>query len=322
MSDVDIYIQGGAKAQAKMSAVVDEMCKSDAGRAVLEFAADYGYELKFDRQTTKQGIFGYADPCEEVCALNPKNTLAQNIVTLAHELRHAYQYTMDEVDEPDYAGYSAKTMMHRSRIMEADAESFGCLVAWELKERGNDLCWRDFSESYPEIAKPFEQTLTETNDKKQARTAAFKGWYDNAERRDYYDQTLASCVESVSPSVFCAKPKTVSAAKFVGAICTDFDGENYFTDNPKSLEKGKFSEMFADTKARLTAHRPADKSVAAIIERPRPEKPANTARAISESAKKCAVEARQESAARQIRSRRSKDAAALTALLAKKTRTR
>ena len=85
MSDVDIYIQGGAKAQAKISAVVDEMCKSDAGRAVLEFAADYGYELKFDRQTTKQGIFGYADPCEEVCALNPKNTLAQNIVTLAHE---------------------------------------------------------------------------------------------------------------------------------------------------------------------------------------------------------------------------------------------
>ena len=318
MPEVDLYVRGGAKAQAKMSAVVDEMCKSDAGRAVLEFAADYGYELKFDRQTTKQGVFGYADPCEEVCALNPKNTLAQNIVTLAHELRHAYQYTMDEIDEPDHAGYSTKTMMHRSRVMEADAESFGCLVAWELKERGNDLCWRDFSESYPEIAKPFEKTLTETGDKNQARTAAFAGWYDNAERRDYYDQTLASCVESVSPSVFRANPKTISAARFVAAVCTDFNGENYFTGDPKSLEKGKYSEMFADTKARLTAHRPADKSVAAIIGRPRPEKPANAARAVSESAKKRAVEARQESAARKIRAELRKRKQVSAVLPAKK----
>lgn len=169
---VDIPIRGGAAAQAKMAGIVNEMCKSDAGRAILEFAADYGYELKFDRKTAKEGLFGYADPCEEVCVLNPKATMAQNIVTLAHELRHAYQYTMDEVDEPDYAGYTTKTMMHRSRVMEADAESYGCLVAWELKQKGMEACWNDFSASYPEIAAPFETALNETGDVNQARTAA------------------------------------------------------------------------------------------------------------------------------------------------------
>lgn len=317
---VDIPIRGGAAAQAKMAGVVNEMCKSDAGRAILEFAADYGYELKFDRKTAKEGLFGYADPCEEVCVLNPKATMAQNIVTLAHELRHAYQYTMDEVDEPDHSGYTAKTMMHRSRVMEADAESYGCLVAWELKQKGMKACWNDFSASYPEIAAPFETALNETGDVNQARTAAFKGWYDNADRRDYYDQSMASCVETTNPSVFRKKLKSVTAAKFVNAVCRDPDGNNYFTADPKELEKGKFATMYADVKDRIAAHmakrdalpdRTPDKSLAAIKTQPRPRPETLPARAVSPAAKECAVTARQESAARKIRAAKSRTSAAV-----------
>ena len=86
---VDISIAGGAAATAKMTKVINEMCKSEAGRVILETAADNGYELKFDRKLAEQGVYGYADSCEESCVLSSKNTLAENIITLAHELRHA-----------------------------------------------------------------------------------------------------------------------------------------------------------------------------------------------------------------------------------------
>ena len=136
---VDIPVRGNAAARAKMTTVINEMCKSEAGRVILETAAENDYELKFDRQAAKEGIYGYADPVEEVCVLNPKNTLAQNIVTLAHELRHAYQFTYEKLDDLSYSECDTRTMMLKTRTMEADAESYGCLVAWELKEQGNDL---------------------------------------------------------------------------------------------------------------------------------------------------------------------------------------
>ena len=138
---VDIPIAGGAAATAKMTKVINEMCKSDAGRTILEIAADNGYELKFDRALAKQGVYGYADSCEEVCALSSKNNLAENIITLAHELRHAYQFTYENLDSLGYSECDTRTMMLRTRTMEADAECYACMVAWELKEQGNELCW-------------------------------------------------------------------------------------------------------------------------------------------------------------------------------------
>lgn len=308
---VDIPVCGNAAAQAKMINVINEMCKSEAGRVILEMAAENNYELRFDRQAAKEDIFGYADPCDECCALNPKNNLAQNIVTLAHELRHAYQYTFENIDELSFSEYDTKTMIHKSRIMEADAESYGCLVAWELKEQGNDLCWKDFSKDYPEIAGPFEKTLKQTGDINQARTAAFKGWYDNAERRDYYDEIMVSGINEIAPEDFKKKLKSVSAAKFVNSYCSDPEtGENYFTDDPKSLESGKFTALYEDMKDRIADHhkqrealpgRIPDKTIPAIETQKRPpEKPANDAHAVSAKAKEIALAGRQKRAAEKI----------------------
>ena len=186
---VDIAIGGKPADRAKIIEAINEMCKSDAGRVILETAAENDYTLKFDKQLAKNGLFGEADSSEEVCTLNPKNTLAENIVTLAHELRHAYQFTCEEYEASPFE-YDTKTMILQNRIMEADAESYGCLVAWELKEQGNDLCWQDMKKEFPEITQPFEDTFTKTGDVDQARTAAFKGWYDNEERRSGYDENL------------------------------------------------------------------------------------------------------------------------------------
>lgn len=323
---VDIPLHGNAASKAKMINVINEMCKSNAGFAILENAADMGYELKFDKQAAKEGLYGYADSCEECCVLNPNNTLAQNIVTLAHELRHAYQFTYEKLDELEYSESDTRTMLLKNRTMEADAESYGCLVAWELKEQGNDLCWQDFSKEFPEIAQPFEKMLAETGDVNQARTAAFKGWYNNAERRDSYDQSVVASIEDVEPEVFKKKLKSVGASKFVNAYCSDPDtGDNYFTDDPKILETGKYTALYEDMKDRITAHhqkrealpnRVPDKTIAGLEtqKRPAPETE-NNAKAVSAQAKEIALAARQKRAAAQIRQQKKP---ALTAVLLQK----
>lgn len=330
--EVDIPIRGNAAAKAKMINVINEMCKSDAGRVILETAAENGYELKFDKQAEKEGIFGYADPCEECCALNPNNSVAENIATLAHELRHAYQFTYENLTDIECYEYDTRSVMHKDRIMEADAESYGCLVAWELKEQGNDACWKDFKAEFPEITNSFETAYKETGDINQARTAAFKGWYDNADRRDTYDEGLLFEIEETSPKSFLKKLKSVSAAKFVKAFCSDPEtGDNYFTDDPKILETGKYTALYEDMKDRLTAHhqkrealpgRIPDKTIAGIETQKRPSlKKENNARAVSTEAKTVALASRQKQAAAQIR-RQKKPTLTTATLLNKKNKTR
>ena len=327
---VDIAIVGKPADQAKIIEVINEMCKSDAGRTILETAADNDYTLKFDKQLTKNGLFGEADPSEEVCTLNPKNTLAENIVTLAHELRHAYQFTYEESEACPYE-YDTKTMFLQNRVMEADAESYGCLVAWELKEQGNDLCWQDMKKEFPEITQPFEDTFAKTGDLDQARTAAFKGWYDNEERRNGYDENLDYWIRGVSPKSFKNKLKSISANKFVNAFCSDPEtGEVYFTENPKILESGKYMAVSEDIKEKLVSHhqqrealpgRVPDKSLKALVAQPAPEPEKRQGKAVSAEAKRTALDGRQKKAAARIRQQK-KPALSSIALLKRKDQSR
>ena len=327
---VDIAIGGKPADRAKIVEVINEMCKSDAGRAILETAADNDYELKFDKQLAKNGLYGEADSSEEVCTLSPKNTLAENIVTLAHELRHAYQFTFEEYEASPFE-YDTKTMFLQNRVMEADAESYGCLVAWELKERGNELCWQDMTKEFPEITQPFEAAFAETGDINQARTAAFKGWYDNEERRDGYDDTTTSFIEGINPESFHNKLKSVSAKKFVNAFCSDPEtGDVYFSENPKTLEAGKYMTVYEDVKERLLSHheqreafpgRIPDKSLKAMPTQPRPEPEKKQAKAVSAEAKEAALAGRQKKAAARIRQKKQPAPSAI-ALLQRKDQSR
>ena len=327
---VDIAIGGKPADRAKIVEVINEMCKSDAGRAILETAADNDYELKFDKQLAKNGLYGEADSSEEVCTLSPKNTLAENIVTLAHELRHAYQFTFEEYEASPFE-YDTKTMFLQNRVMEADAESYGCLVAWELKEQGNDLCWQDMTKEFPEITKPFEETYAKTGDLNQARTAAFKGWYDNEERRCGYDESLDYWIRGISPESFHNKLKSISANKFVNAFCSDPEtGEVYFSENPKILESGKYMAVSEDIKESLISHhqqrealpgRIPDKSLKALVAHPAPKPEKKHGKAVSAEAKETALAGRQKKAAARIRQQKKPELSA-AALLKRKDKSR
>ena len=72
---IPIQINGGRSEKRKLTHIVNEMCRSDAGRMILDAAAKAGYSLCFDRSTVEDNTFGYAEPTERYCALNPRNTV-------------------------------------------------------------------------------------------------------------------------------------------------------------------------------------------------------------------------------------------------------
>lgn len=292
---VDIEISGGKKAVGKMVAVINEMCKSPAGKMILETAANENYDLCFDPETAQSGQLGYTSPDEMSCALNPNNTLEQNIATLAHELRHVYQYSFSFTEKVTCATHDTKTKLHRDRTMEADAEGFCCLVAWELKEQGLEGCWNTMAAEYPEVTEPFEKTLKETGDINQARTAAFIGWYDDSERRSTYDEQHAQELEDTEPGEMNKKLKSIPVKKMIEAYCCDPGETNsYFTQDPAALNSGKYVALYTDTKERVEKqHRKfaqangtaMDKTIAELPAQERPSAGKSGAKAVSEAAK-------------------------------------
>lgn len=297
---VDIPLEGSQKQQEKLVAVVNEMCKSPAGKMILEQAVEAGYSLKFDPEAAKEGIYGYADPCDCVCALSSRNTLEENIVTMAHELRHAYQFGFEITEKVTCTTHDTKTKLHLDKTMEADAESFGCLVAWELKEVGRHKCWDAFAADFPEVSEPFEKKMAETKDVNQARTAAFLGWYDNADRRDSYDDTFLQELKDCKPSVLKKSLKSIPAADMIAEFCCD-PGQTkpYFTADPAILEQGKFVTVYEDVKDEIVKYhekrnklpgRVPDKSIEKLETQARlGEEESEKAKPVSVYAKKIAI---------------------------------
>lgn len=301
-----IDLEGSKKERQKLTHIVNEMCKSAAGCSILIAASQAGYSLSFDEDLVEEGQYGYADPGELICALNPQNTVEESIVTMAHELRHAFQFEHEITDRISVQSHETKTVMHLDRIMEADAEGYGCLVAWELKEAGLPDTWNDFSGEFPEVASPFEKALQEDKGMKMARTAAFLGWYDNDERRDSYDRTHLATLKSFKPKEINKRLKSVSAGEIIDTLCQDPDsnGEGYFMMNTMMLESGKYVTVynrvkngfkkFFDERSKIKGAMP-DKSLEQLISTPEPRNK-NKGLAVSENAKVTAFTALQKKA--------------------------
>lgn len=319
---VEIEICGGKKAVGKMTAVINEMCKSPAGKMILELAADEGYDLCFDPETVRSGQMGYTSPGEMSCALNPNNTLEQNIATLAHELRHVYQYSFPFTENISCVSHDTRTNLHRERTMEADAEGYCCLVAWELKEQGLDGCWNTMAAEFPSVTSPFEKTLKETGDINQARTAAFLGWYDDSVRRNTYDEPYAQELEEMKAGGMHKKLKSVNVKKMIEAYCCDPDQtDSYFTQDPAILNSGKYLALYADVKERIEKKHnkltqangtAADKTIAGLSAEQRPPAKKSCAKAVSDTAKKIKMDNKLKQVSRIIGSTKAKkDSSAL-----------
>lgn len=313
-----VRLKGSAKEKRQLTHIINEMCKSDAGMSVIETALDNDYTFLFDKSIG--ATYGYADSGEEVCALNPNYPAADLITTIAHELRHVQQFETEIYEECDPYSANVKSNLMLTRAMEADAEAYGCLVSWELKEQGAPDAWNTFKADFPEVAKPFEKALSESGDVNEARTAAFMGWFDNLHRRDSYD---AGYVETMSRIKADKTLKNYKPERFIEEIC-QAGGDAYFTQDYKIIGSDKCVSVSPDTKKalkeifdrRAAEGKKPDASLnkLPVVAAPVEEKPA----AKSQEAKAAAVEAKQESARAAIMQKRAqKDAASMIALRAR-----
>lgn len=314
---IPVVLDGTPKEKNKLARIVNETCRSEAGRAILEAAAQMGYSLRFDESTVEDDSFGYADPVDRFCALNPRNSTPEAVVTLAHELRHAFQYESEAIRSVSPDVHDTKTKMMVSRATEADAEAYGCLVAWELKEAGRPAAWNDFIESYPEIVVPFENAVRNGSNTDEARTAAFLGWYDNSVRRNDYDKRLLKELQSFNPSRLNKKLKSLPARTIIAEVCRDPQRtSSYFTKDPATLESGKYAVMYEDVKRKFERYfearsrfkgRLPDVSLASIPTEPRPYAK-KKGKAVGPKAKRVMYQSKQMRAARIIRDKKREKA--------------
>lgn len=321
---VPVLLQGTAKQKRQLTYIINEMCKSEAGQRVIETALNNDYTFLFDK--TIGSTYGYADSADEVCALNPNYSAADLITTIAHELRHVQQFDSEIYDECTAYSANVKSNLMKTRVMEADAEAYGCLVSWQLKEQGAPEAWQTFSRDFPEVAKPFETAMVENEGRSdqtdKARTAAFLGWFDNLERRESYDDGYVAEVERIGAKHLDKSLKNYKPERFILEMCHD-DGAVYFSEDFALIGQGKYVSIGSENKEKLKkvfdertqmtgkkAETSLDKLPVAVLE----AKDAPVAK--SAGAKAAALAARQDTVAQKIRSaRQEKESSQKTVML-------
>ena len=249
---VDVRLEGTDKEKRQLAHLINEMCKSEYGKQVIETAKQNDYAFVFDLSIPD--AYGYADPENKVCAMNPTFNTDDLISTMAHELRHVYQFSFPVCNDCNPGDADAKSNLLVLRTMEADASAYECLTSWDLKEKGIPGAWNNFSRDFPEIAKPFETAMIENEGRPdqiaKARTAAFNGWFDNLPRRTGYDESYVECLEENGPKALNTSLRSFGASEMIGAFCQE-NGVSYYLDDPKKLESGERMATSQANKDRL-----------------------------------------------------------------------
>ena len=318
---VPVIIEGTDKEKRQMAYLINETCKSDYGRQVIQTALENDYKFVFDDSIPD--AYGFADPENKLCAMNPTFTTEDLIATMAHELRHVYQFSFPICNECNPGEADAKSNLMLLRSMEADASEYECLVSWDLKEKGLPGAWANFSRDFPEMAKPFEKAMIENEGKPEqiakARTAAFMGWYDNLPRRVGYDESYVECLQENGPKALESSLKSFKVEDMVAAFCQE-KGKSYFTANPSDLAEGYLVATSQQNKDALKRFFNAynrlpgnakERSLAEIPVLEKTEKPKAVAKSLP--AKQAALEAKQEAARNTIQNKK-KDALTTRAL--------
>lgn len=120
---------------------------------------------------------GFFDTDYNVLAVRGTLSDAAAALVAVHELRHLDQ---------DLRGYrrgitnTIDEEIRKTYAMEADAQAFATLFAWQMKENGDDSVWVALKEldHYNLIAADFAESMNVENSLEQATLAAFKKWYD------------------------------------------------------------------------------------------------------------------------------------------------
>jgi len=214
----------------RLEQIVAVLRTTKLGTKLLDDAAEAGITITTEALCGSHG--SYNDE-KKLVMIDTAGSLDQQVITLAHELRHAQQFKNGVrlnafTDIP-------KDYLHSQGLIEADANVASCIVAWDLKQQGNSKPMDEFSKEHPKIAAPFLQSAenggAETG---QAAKAAFYGWFDDLAIRSAYERNYLRNYEftkrnSTSAEKATALQRSVPVTENAAKICK-IDGQTYLSE--------------------------------------------------------------------------------------------
>lgn len=155
---------------------------SKLGKELVEFADKTGVKILFDDH---QNSLGYFNPSKNIVAIRSDINEDMIVGTLAHEIRHAWQFTQGLSVTTEY---SPRDMVLMSALLEADAEACHAQVAWELKEAGNPgVMEESLGGAYAIVQDSFNDIMVNgSKNVEEAKRNAFDAWFKNEKMRNRY----------------------------------------------------------------------------------------------------------------------------------------
>ena len=243
--DIDIAIKGrrgkkGASDEKRLISFVNTIARnSPFGRAVLEDAAKDGYTLIMENQ---EDSCGFCDKGSKIIALNPQLSDSLLVATLAHESRHAQQFSRGAEDR--FGVFNVKSEIMYTRAMEADAETAAAATCHEIRvNSGNAGPWNDFSADSVIIAAGFMAAAPSKdapiNDK--MLQGAFNGWYKDVPMMEAYEEGyIVDVMREAAKGPKEAMPaydQKANSEEIVNLFCSNAEGKCYWADKPQVLEE-------------------------------------------------------------------------------------
>lgn len=279
--DVDLSLCRTEEEKARMIHIVNRLAKSPCGLETLEIAKEGKFTFSFFEPGVR--CFGACDEAGNWIKLNPTAPDDKLVGTLCHEARHAGQFVRGAHEAFGVQDVRSELILFRS--MEADAQTYAVTACEELKQQGDAAPYAQFKDRYPEIEKAFSNALAKNGGQvnNEVMTSTFKGWYDQLRTKTVYEESyqiepmqkeVVDLREGKAPTLLYTN--SVSGEEAVAMAAWTKHG-NYFTDDPKILETGKYLDVseksMEDIKAffafrkELTGLEP-DKSIETIPTRP------------------------------------------------------
>ncbi|MCK0141575.1 DUF6782 family putative metallopeptidase [Aliiroseovarius sp. F20344] len=179
---------------------------------------------------------GFLDTEGNRIVIEPDLPLSLQRAVLLHELRHLWQSMNGTCPSTDLA---MKEYAHATFALEADASAITLLIAWDMKETGDETVWTALSDwaSQSDIAARFEQTMSDTQDAGAAVSAAFDQWYVSPKRREiYYIEACSNYLDWQEANHQIPLYHTLETG-FYEALCKLPDGRAYHCVEPEGADR-------------------------------------------------------------------------------------
>lgn len=209
---------------SKLGVVVDILSHSPTALALMQYLEKTDIRLSV---LSKEGMESVFDVEQEAIYLSDFSNLSEResilagLINLTHQLRRVWQYY--EYHQA-HESLSLKDYIHAYRGEEADADSISVLIAWELRQAGQNDLWRWWISSKDgDIALAFLEKMNDDLINQYngvALKAAYDAWYADFDRLSRSDEN-AMIAKGVEYSVWGEKARIKTSNDFDSSFVKD-----------------------------------------------------------------------------------------------------